>query len=313
LQRPQFVMTDALTDILKSVRMEGSVFSRAALAEPWGVESGRLPTGIFHAVVRGRAWAQLADGGEQVELERGDVVLMPFGDNHLMTHAPGVPTRPIGELTTTDAHGMGHLVVEGGGAHTSLICGTVAFDRGEAHPIFSMLPRLIHVQDADGRMSSVVESLIRLIAAEVDHPDPGAETVVARLTDVLIVYMLRNYINRLAPGEGGWLGGLRDPSIRAALGLIHRDPAYNWTAGELAAASGMSRSAFFARFHELVGDTPAEYLTRWRVHVSSRLLRDGNLTVAGAAHVVGYATEAAFSNAFMRVMGVRPGAYRRAA
>lgn len=306
-------MTDALTDILQSVRMEGSVFSRAALEAPWGVESGRLPTGIFHAVVRGRAWARLAEGGDPIELERGDVVLMPFGDNHLMTHAPGTPTRPIGELTTTDHHGMGHLVVEGGGPLTSLVCGTVAFDQGEAHPVFSMLPRLIRVRDSDGRMSSVVETLIRLIADEVDQPDPGTETVVARLTDVLIVYMLRNYINTLAPGEGGWLGGLRDPGVRDALGQIHRNPARSWTADELAATAGMSRSAFFARFRGLVGETPGEYLTRWRVHVGSRLLRNGNHTVAGAAHLVGYTTEAAFSNAFVRVMGVRPGAYRRAA
>jgi len=272
-----------------------------------------MPTGIFHAVVRGHAWAQLEAGGDRVELERGDVVLMPFGDNHLMTHAPGAPTRPIGELTTTDPRGMGHLTVEGGGPRTSLVCGTVAFDQGDAHPVFSMLPRLIHVQDVDGRLSSVVETLIRLIADEVDQPDPGGETVVARLTDVLIVYMLRNYINRLEPGEGGWLGGLRVPGIRDALGLIHRNPAQRWTADELAEAAGLSRSAFFALFRELVGETPGEYLTRWRVHVGSRLLRDQGLTVGGVARLVGYATEAAFSNAFLRIMGVRPGAYRRAA
>ena len=306
-------MTDALTDILQSVRMKGSVFSRAALEAPWGVESGVMGTGIFHAIVRGRAWVRLEEGGDPVELERGDVVLMPFGDNHLMTGAPGTPTRPIGELTSTDDRGMGHLVVGGGGTETSLICGTVAFDQGDAHPVFSMLPRLIRVRDVDGRMASVVETLIRLIADEVDEPSPGTETVVARLTDVLIIYMLRNYINGLEPGEGGWLGGLKDPGIRNALGLIHRSPERNWTANELASASGMSRSAFFARFRELVGETPAEYLTRWRVHVGSRLLRDDDLTVAGAARQVGYSTEAAFSNAFVRVMGVRPGAYKRAA
>lgn len=306
-------MTDALTDVLESVRMRGSVFSRAALESPWGVESGVMPTGIFHAVVRGRAWVRLEAGGDPVELERGDVVLMPFGDNHLMTGAPGTPTRPIRELTFTDARGMGHLVVEGGGAETSLICGTVAFDQGDAHPVFSMLPRLIRVRDVDGRMASVVETLIRLIADEVDQADPGTETVVARLTDVLIIYMLRNYINGLEPGEGGWLGGLRDPGVRTALGLIHRSPERSWTAGELASVSGMSRSAFFARFRETVGETPAEYLTRWRVHVGSRLLRDDGATVAGAARQVGYSTEAAFSNAFVRVMGVRPGAYKRAA
>lgn len=293
--------------------MQGSVFSRAALEAPWGVESGDMPTGIFHAVVRGRAWVRLSEGGVPVALERGDVVFMPFGDNHLMTAGPETPTRPIADLTTTDERGMGRLVVEGGGALTSLVCGTVSFDQGAAHPIFSMLPRLIHVQDPDGRMSDLVETLIRLIADEVDQPDAGTETVVARLTDVLVVYMLRNYINGLEPGQGGWLGGLKDPSIRISLGLIHRNPERSWTGASLAAAAGMSRSAFFARFRELVGESPSEYLTRWRVHVGSQLLRDENQSVGAAARRVGYASEAAFSNAFTRLMGVRPGAYRKTA
>ena len=126
---PQFIlisivddMADALTDILDSIRMRGSIFSRAALNAPWGIESGVTGNGAFHAVVRGRAWAQLADGGPSIELERGDVVLMPFGDNHLMTDEPSRLTQPIADLTSIDRRGMGELVVEGAGSHTSLIC-----------------------------------------------------------------------------------------------------------------------------------------------------------------------------------------------
>ena len=306
-------MSDALTDILRSVSMQGSVFSRAALAAPFGVESGSMPTGIFHAVVRGQPWAQVADNGEPIELEPGDIVMFPFGDNHLITDAPGRAHRPIGLLTGMDDRGMGHLVVEGGGARTSLICGTVTFDRGEAHPVFSMLPSMIHVRDLNGQNSGVVETLIDLIAAEVDNPVPGSEIVVARLTDVLIVYMLRAYINGLDSGVGGWLGALKDPALREAIGLMHRRPSYQWTAEELADAAGLSRSAFFARFRRTVGETPAEYLTRWRVHLATKLLREDDYSVAAAGRQVGYATEAAFSNAFLRVMGVRPGAYRKAA
>lgn len=306
-------MPDALTDILQSIRMEGSVFSRAALAAPWGVESGQMGNGVFHAVVRGRAWARLAEGGPAVELERGDVVVFPFGHNHLITDDIETPTRPIGDMTQVDGRGMGHLVVEGGGPETSLICGSLVFDAGDAHPVFSMLPPLICVRDIDGRVSSVVETLIGLIADEVDRPIPGSETVVARLTDVLVIYVLRDYINRLSPGEGGWLGALKDPGISEALGLIHRRPGEAWTAASLAEAAGMSRSTFFSRFREAVGETPAEYLTRWRIHVATRLLREEDCSVAATARRVGYGTEAAFSNAFVRVMGIRPGAYRRAA
>ena len=306
-------MNDALTHLLESIRMEGSVFSRAELTAPWGVESGDLDWGVFHAVVEGKAWARLASGSDPVELQRGDVVMFPFGDNHLITDAPDSPTRHIGLLSSVDGRGLGHLVVHGGGNETSLICGKVAFERAQAHPVLSLLPPMLHVRDDDGRVSSIVENLEDLIAFEVDMPVAGSDTVVARLTDVLIVYVLRAYIDGLEEGEAGWLGALRDPHISEALALIHARPEHPWSARSLASAAGLSRSVFFARFREGVGETPAEYLTRWRIHIATKLLKEEGCSVATTASRVGYSTEAAFSNAFMRVMGVRPGAYRRSA
>lgn len=306
-------MSDALTDVLDSIRMEGSIFSRAALTAPWGVESGQTVHGVFHAVLRGNACARLHGDDETVALEPGDVVLMPFGDNHLMTDAPSRLTRPIAEMTAIDRRGMGQLVVDGGGDETSLICGSISFDQAGAHPVFSVLPRMVTVRDVTGETATIVETLISLIATEVDEPVPGSETVVARLTDVLVVYVLRNYINSLDDGEGGWLGGLRDPAVAEALGLIHRQPERGWSVDELADEVGLSRSAFHDRFRRTVGETPADYSRRWRVHVATRLLREDRRSVAATARMLGYRTEAAFSNAFTRVMGVRPGAFKNAA
>ncbi len=305
--------SDALTDILRSVRMEGSVFSRASLSAPFGVESGDMTRGVFHAVVQGNPWARLAKGGDPVELSPGDVIIFPFGDNHLITNAPDSAYRPMAELASSTSGGMGRLVVDGGGARTSLICGHISFESDGAHPVFSMLPPMIHVKDNEGSIVGVAETLIGLIAGEVDNPSPGSETVVARLTDVLIVLILRAYVRDLEPGEGGWLGALKDPGIREAIGQIHRHPDHPWTAAELAQVAGMSRSAFFARFKSAVGETPADYLSRWRIHLAARQLRGGDVSVAAAGRSVGYQTEAAFSNAFLRVMGIRPGAYRAAA
>jgi len=306
------MVSDALTDILSSIRMKGSVFSRAEMTAPFGVESGVTMTGIFHAVVRGQPWIRLADGAGPVDLEPGDVVLFPFGDNHLITDAPGTPPQPIGLLTDVDDRGMGRLVVEGGGARTTLLCGKVSFDAADAHPVMDLLPPMIRVRDHDGRIAGVVETIIGLISTEVDDPQAGSEILVARLTDVLLVYALRAYIDALAPGEGGWLGALGDPHVRSALDRIHAGSAESVGADQLARAAGMSRSAFFAHFRDQVGMTPGEYQTRWRIHLAARLLRDEGFSVAAAGRQVGYATEAAFSNAFLRVMGVRPGAYRRA-
>ena len=219
--------------------MEGSVFSRAELTAPWGVESGDLADGIFHAVVTGRAWVSLAHGDAPVEVERGGVVMFPFGDNHLIADSPDRPTRKIGLLTSVDARGMGHLVVDGGGAPTSLICGRIRFEQGTVHPVLSGLPRLIHVRDVDGSMSDIVDTLIRLIATEVDSPGAGSDTIVARLTDALVVYVLRGYIDGLDHGDGSWLAGLRDPHIAEALAMIHGKPCHAWTATSLAEVAGL--------------------------------------------------------------------------
>lgn len=306
-------MADALTSMLEAIRMESSVFSRAALSAPFGVESGDMPTGIFHAVVRGRAWIGLDASDEALELGPGDIAFMPFGDNHLVTDEPGRPTTYIGDLTSVDANGMGHLVVEGTGARTSLICGSVAFEGGAAHPVFSLLPRIVAVRDTDGRAARLIDDIIRLIADEVDGHPPGSDTVVARLADVLVIYLLRSYIESLPADDTGWLAALRDPVLAEALRLIHGRPEAGWTVEQLAQQVGLSRSAFFSRFRAGVGETPADYITRWRMHAAARLLKVERLSVGATARRVGYKTEAAFSNAFLRVMGVRPGAYKRAA
>ncbi len=306
-------MADALSGVLDSVRMRGSVFSRAALAAPFGVASGRTASGIFHAVLEGSLVARLADDGPAHELSAGDLVVFPFGDDHLILDAPDTPARPIGTLTTVDEHGMGDLVVEGGGPETRLICGTIDFDAAAAHPVFSLLPRMIVVRDLAPEVLARVTTLVDLIASEVRAPTTGSETLIARLTDALLVHVLRAYIDGLEPGQGGWLGALKDPDLRRAIALIHERPDEPWSVEQLAATAGLSRSAFFERFKRAVGESPSEYLTRWRVHVASQLLASGDASVAAAARHVGYATEAGFSNAFLRVMGVRPGAYRRAA
>lgn len=304
---------DAFSDILESVRMEGSIFSRADLTAPWGVESGTLVDGVFHAVVAGTAWVSLADESDAVEVGRGDVVVFPFGDNHRISDSPDRPTRKIGLLTSVDERGMGKLVVDGGGAPTSLICGRITFEQGTVHPVLSGLPRLIHVRDVDGRMADIADTLIGLIATEIDQPSAGSNTIVSRLTDALVVYVLRGYVEGHPDVDGSWLSGLRDPNIAEVLAAIHGKPAHPWTAEALAGVAGLSRSAFFSRFKGHVGEPPAEYLTRWRIHLATRLLREENCSVAVTARRVGYGTEAAFSNAFMRVVGVRPGAYRRSA
>ena len=156
-----------------------------------------------------------------------------------------------------------------------------------------------------------IASTLRFMAAEAREPRLGGETVITRLADILVIQAIRAWIEQDPAAQTGWLGALRDPQIGRAISLIHRDPARTWTVASLADEVAMSRSAFAARFAELVGEPPMHYVTRWRMHAAVTWLREGDATLGELALRLGYQSEAAFSRAFKRFMGLSPGAVRR--
>jgi AraC-like DNA-binding protein len=158
-----------------------------------------------------------------------------------------------------------------------------------------------------------LEANLQFVASEIASGEPGFETIVSRLADILVVQAVRAHLARDSAGCKGWLRALIDPQIDRALSLIHEKPEDDWTVESLASKVGMSRSAFAARFAQLVEEPPLTYLTRWRMQKASRLLETSHAGVAEVAKRVGYDAEAAFSKAFKRWIGVAPGAYRRTA
>ena len=290
--------------------MRGALFSRAELEAPFSVRSGPLDCGVFHAVVEGRCTIRI-DGREPVEIGQGDVVYVPHGSDHTLADTPNRPAtlrRQIGVRPGPD--GMDLLVIKGDGPRTTLLCGRVDSDESDFHPLVGLLPDIVH---ASGNLTEGVASqiplLIQLLVTETQQGGLGSAATVARLTDLLVLHVVRSHVDSMPDDETGWLRAMKDPMISPVLALIHREPARSWTAAGLAREVGMSRSAFFRRFGNVVGEGPIEYLTRWRMHVASDRLRDG-ASVAAAARAVGYSTEAAFSDAFLRVTGSRPGAVR---
>jgi AraC-like DNA-binding protein len=290
------------------MRMSGALFSRAELDTPWAISSGQLSVGVFHAVVEGDCHA-VVTGHDPIALSKGDVVYLPTGADHVMCDEPSrMPTPRNTMRTELGSDGMEVLEVAGKGPHTTLLCGTVEIQDSEIHPLVALLPPVVHVA-GDDDLAGRVPTIIELLAAEVRSGAVGSDAASSRLTDVLVIQVLRRYVEQANPNEAGWLRALHDPALAEALGLIHREPDRAWTASALASEVGMSRSSFFARFRELVGEPPTEYLTRWRMHLAGQRLRDGE-SVANTARAVGYSTEASFSNAFLRLTGVRPSEYR---
>ena len=213
-----------------------------------------------------------------------------------------LPREAYGEHYEVLRHG-------GGGAPAGLVCGAVRADHPAARQLVERLPAVVEVAEVapgGSPQAEWMQSTLRLMAAEAGALRPGGETVITRLADVLVVQAIRAWLETAPAARTGWLGALRDAQIGRALALIHRDPARDWTVASLARELAMSRSAFAARFTELVDEPAMRYLARWRMHVALDRLREEGVTVGELAGRLGYRSEAAFSRAFKRIIGSPP-------
>jgi AraC-like DNA-binding protein len=202
--------------------------------------------------------------------------------------------------------------VSGGGPEaTRLVCGYLACDSRPFNPLLENLPRAIKAGSAVDRKSGVFGQLVGIALAEAVDKREGGEGVLAKLSELMFIEVLREYLGALPPGQRGWLAGLRDPLVHKALSRMHARPAQAWTIEDLAREAGTSRSVLAERFTELIGIPPMQYLARWRMQVASELLSSGSTTIAGIAAEIGYESEAAFSRAFKKAMGIPPSKWRR--
>lgn len=301
---------DALSNVLSNVRLEAGVFSRARLTAPWGVHSDQLGHSLFHVVVRGSGEIR-RPGSDPVHFGAGDLLVLPRGDEHVMASGPEVPARPLRALPTEPGEDGVPCVVHGGeGVETMLLCGTFRVHPAARPFLTDRLPDLIHVQPDLNSTANWLDASLRLLTAEQLQRAPGSSALSARLAEMMFVQVLRAFAHT-NPSGGGWLAALFDPQLGQALSAMHADPTASWTVPALARRAGMSRSVFFERFKGVVGEAPSAYLTRWRMVMARIALTEGS-SLAEAATRSGYGSEASFSRAFKRALGVAPGAWREA-
>jgi AraC-like DNA-binding protein len=305
---------DPLGEALHFLRMNGAFYCRSELSAPWGMTMMAMPGYLwFHVVTSGQVLLE-APGGETTPLRPGDLGLVPHGEGHVLRSEPGVAAPGVLELEREEISERYEILRHGGGgAPTTLICGAVRFDHPAARNLVEILPPILRVEASGSLQSDWMQSTLRLMAAEARELRPGGEAVITRLGDILVVQAIREWLETDPAARTGWLGALQDPQIGHAISLIHRDPARAWSVAALADELAMSRSAFAARFTELVGDPAMQYVTRWRMQIAASSLKDEGATVAELAARLGYRSEAAFARAFKRVIGVPPGALKRAA
>lgn len=305
-------LADPVGDAFHLLRMSGTFYCRSELTAPWAIEIPPIGRSLMlHVVTHGVCGIEV-EGCGRCLIHPGHLVLVPHGTGHVMSSEPGL--RPaklfdIPRLQTSERYE--HLYLGGGGEATNAICALFQFDDPAAHHLIQLLPRLIVVNVSDSPHADWLLSTLRLMAAESREPQPGAEAVITRLADILVIHAIRGWIAQDQNARSGWLGALRDPKIGRVIGRIHREPQRAWTLESLGAEAAMSRSAFAARFRELVGESAMRYVTRWRMLMAWNWLREDDATVGAIARRLNYESEAAFSRAFKRFLGVTPGLSRR--
>lgn len=303
--------SDPLGEILHLLRLTGTLYCRSELTAPWGIDMPEFEgCMMFHIVTAGRCWLEVDDAEPRL-LQAGSLVLLPHGSAHCARSEPGVAAEPLFDIPVEKVSERYEIMRHGGGGEfTHLTCGVVRFDHVAAERLITLLPRVLQVDAWQEDESTWLQSTLRFIAREAKELRPGGETVITRLADILVIQMIRSWIDSAPEADRGWLAALRDKKIGKALSSIHRQPEREWSVASLAREAGMSRSAFSARFTDLVGESAMLYLTRWRMQLARMHLQETSEPIANLAGRLGYQSEAAFSRAFKRIFGEPPRSVR---
>ncbi len=301
---------DPITDIFTAMRVESIVYGRIELTAPWGLRFEKGEYACFGSVARGNAWLTVEGQEQPIALTGGDCFCM-FAQSHEHTLGDHVK-RPAANMQAVAQTKCGDVIrFGGGGAPTTILGGKFTFDKTNSKPLMDLLPPFIHVGN-DRVQALPLQQSLQLFAAEAAQSCLGSYLVLKRLADILLLQLIRAYVSSSTCRETGWLRALSDPRIGGVLRSMHEKIEQPWTVAELASAAGMSRSAFALRFKEVVGETPLDYLTRWRVYRAAVLLREGDKKLTEIASAVGYDSDGSFNKTFKRIVGVTPGEYRRA-
>jgi AraC-like DNA-binding protein len=319
-QRPS---SSVLNGALDRLRLEGALFLRAEYREPWAYES--LPgcdtakilrpdadrVILFHVVASGACWVQV-EGGERHWAMQGDVIVLPYGDQHRMG---GVHEAEVVSLSTfLDMPPWPSMPVirhgRDGGALTAVVCGYLHSQDPLFDPRLRVFPPVFVVRPAPGPATEWVRANVAYALEQTSTSSDAAGGVMGRLPELLLVEVLRLHLASAPAADHGWLAALEDPVLQPALALLHGAPARHWTVASLAKESAVSRSVLDARFRDVLGRSPIRYLTDWRMHLAEDLLATTDQSVSTVAHQVGYDAEEAFSRAFKRAHGSSPSVWR---
>lgn len=312
---------DMLTQVLLGLRLDGVEYGRCELQAPWSLAFPAQRDARFHFVARGGAWLRV-EGAEWKRLQAGDAVLLPRGSAHVLASAPDVPTVEIGSCARTPVCDDVYLVCkrgcdgtggDGGKAEPPppdvLFCGAMRFNLDPLHPLLAMMPEQMLAGDLLKR-DPAVPVLLEAMEREASLDRIGACGILARMADVLAASIIRAWVECACNDASGWIAAVHCPKIGKVIAAVHAEPERDWSVAELADLMGASRSRFAESFTRTVGESPARYVAKVKMFRARRWIEQEGMRVAVAAGRLGYDSEASFSRAFKRIIGVPPSAVR---
>lgn len=312
---------DALSDVLRAVRLSGAFFFDVHARGPWVAETPAGKSVVdkmfpgsdhlvsYHLMISGNCWVEL-EGEAPVRLTTGDIVVLPHGDTHVLATTVGMRKTPEMSMYKKVAEDLLPTRIAMGsedGEESHFVCGFLGCDSRPYNPLLTALPRMIHVANqTQGPLGAYFSAAL----AESRGSRMGGQSMLGRISELMFVDVVRRYLEGLPEDRTTWLSGLRDPYVGRALMALHANPSRDWTLEALAQEAALSRSAFAERFNQFVGQPAMQYLTCWRMQLATNYLRSAHESIASIAGRVGYDSEAAFSRAFKKSVGAPPSEWR---
>ncbi len=303
---------DVLSDILNHLEMKTSLYFRTDLTAPWGVNVPEYKNvARFHICLQGSFWLSMK-GSDDIKVNQGDIVLVPHGKTHTLRDDIKSEVLDLDDVIIRAEYKAGELLKfgEGQGACTQLICGHFEFEDEIIHPFLKSFPDVICIKKNEKYNFSWLSTALDFIDYESKNREPGASSIIKRLSEVTFIqalrfYMRNNSVNTL------FLSALNDKYIRKSIEEIHANPGNKWRLEDLAKMAGLSRTIYAERFHKLTGITPMNYVTQWRMEKAKKLLRDETSSIDEIAELVGYTASESFQKTFKKFVGETPSAYRK--
>lgn len=305
---------DCLSDALNRIRFKSYIYCHSEFTAPWGLQMpGFDGHAAFLVMLRGGCVVTFEESLTSYSLAAGEVMLLARGKGCVIQDNPNSIITRFEEVAGKRPPKGEVMRFGGGGALTSILMGCFEFDSHLKNPLIESLPNVIYLKAHELQSEPWLETTMRFLAAETGNDRPGSDILIGRLTDMFFIQLVRAFMtqHKNCSELPGWLRGLGDPEIGAALRLMHESPSAPWTVASLAREVGLSRTTFAVKFSDMLKTTPMDYLTSWRMQEAVSMMEKGEESVSKIAGAVGYTSEAAFAKAFKREVGEAPGAFRR--